>query len=753
MKRKISTKLLLLILFIFTSNTFLAQTDPIDSLKREIKLAKHDSTKLSLLLSICGLCNEEDLKQYSLEAIKFAKRKITEEKRNTLLSKFYKKKLGQAFSSMTDACYAYDDYELALKYADSAILIQTEIADEMGKANSINSKGMIYLNTGKNTQAQECFFSSLKIQEKINDLEGQLYSYNNLSTSYLNQGDIKSAFKLQLKSYKIAVDLKDDKMQSNSLNNLGVMSMRQKDFDKAKEYFLRSIKISEKHNDTRNIATCYNNIGIIYSDLDSADLSIQFHRKALKIREELNLNGGIASSLYNIGFQYKQKNEFDTALSYFNKALIIKKKIDDKSGIANTNNFIGEIYFLQNKYKLAEQYSLESLVLSKTLGDPERIETAAEVLSKIYTKTNKPAKALEMYQLFIQMRDSTNNLETRKESLKNQFEIEFDKKERDVKLKSEIDKKAIEIKAYEEKKRQNLIIYSVLIGLIIVVVFSIFIFRSLQRNKKANKIITQQKKEVEKQKEIVEEHQKEILDSINYAKRIQYTLLAHADFLKANLPEHFVFFNPKDIVSGDFYWATKKDDKFYIAACDSTGHGVPGAFMSLLNIGFLSEAINEKGIVATNEVFNYVRQRLTDTISKEGQQDGFDGILVCFDKTNNTISYSAANNAPILVSNGTLIDLPADKMPVGIGERKQDFTLHTLDYKKGDTLYLYTDGYADQFGGPKGKKFKYKPLNEMLIANSSKSLQEQSKELQQTFSSWKGNLEQVDDVLIIGIKL
>lgn len=260
------------------------------------------------------------------------------------------------------------------------------------------------------------------------------------------------------------------------------------------------------------------------------------------------------------------------------------------------------------------------------------------------------------------------------------------------------------------------------------------------------------KRELKESKQKLEEKQKEILDSINYAKRIQFTLLAHRTFLNENLPENFVLFNPKDIVSGDFYWATKHNNKFYLAVCDSTGHGVPGAFMSLLNIGYLSEAINEKGIEEPNKIFDYVRERLISTISKEGQKDGFDGILICMDENKGTVSYAAAHNAPVLISKGNLRLLECDRMPVGIGERKNNFNLFSISADPGNILYLYTDGYADQFGGPKGKKFKYKTLNELIQKNHQLPLEQQSKILTDTFSTWKRDLEQVDDVLVIGIK-
>lgn len=256
--------------------------------------------------------------------------------------------------------------------------------------------------------------------------------------------------------------------------------------------------------------------------------------------------------------------------------------------------------------------------------------------------------------------------------------------------------------------------------------------------------------ELNLQKEIVEEKNKEIIDSINYAKRIQYTLLAHQELLDKNLPEHFVLFKPKDIVSGDFYWATKNQNgDFYLAVCDSTGHGVPGAFMSLLNISFLNEAISEKNISEPHQVLNHVRSRLIQNM--ENSQDGMDATLIRF--MNGKIQYASAHNHPLLIRNGEIKELHADKMPVGKGEKNDSFTLHEMDLQKNDLLFFFTDGYADQFGGPKGKKFKYSNLQKLFFENADKDLDSQSQILNQKFQEWKGDLEQVDDVCIIGIRI
>jgi serine phosphatase RsbU (regulator of sigma subunit) len=265
--------------------------------------------------------------------------------------------------------------------------------------------------------------------------------------------------------------------------------------------------------------------------------------------------------------------------------------------------------------------------------------------------------------------------------------------------------------------------------------------------------VKERTEEVVKQKDIILHKQKEILDSLNYAKRIQHTLLASEKFLNKYLPNHFLMFKPKDIVSGDFYWATKNENTFYLAVCDSTGHGVPGAFMSLLNIAFLNEAINQKHITEPHEVLNHVRDRLIKNLSRDGRQDGMDGILLAIDLKTKKVSYGAAHNAPIMIRNGEVLEFDADKMPVGKGVREESFKLFHIETQPGDTLVLYTDGYADQFGGPKGKKLMYKPLKEKLKSYNHLSLSEQKANLDSFFEEWKGEMEQVDDVCMIAIRI
>ncbi|MES2132370.1 MAG: SpoIIE family protein phosphatase [Bacteroidota bacterium] len=245
---------------------------------------------------------------------------------------------------------------------------------------------------------------------------------------------------------------------------------------------------------------------------------------------------------------------------------------------------------------------------------------------------------------------------------------------------------------------------------------------------------------------------KEITDSIYYAQKIQHSLLAPQELIDKYLPNNFIVFKPKDIVSGDFYWAREYNGDFYLAICDCTGHGVPGAFMSLLITSFLNEAITEKSIISPDKILEFIRARIIETTAKSGSQDGMDGVVIRFHKHSGKITYSSGNSFQTQIQNNILTKLPKDKMPVGISYKMEPFTLQTIEVAKGDMLYFYTDGYADLFGGSKGKKFTNKQLNETFLKISSLDMNEQKENLEQTFVDWKGDLEQIDDVCIVGIR-
>lgn len=289
------------------------------------------------------------------------------------------------------------------------------------------------------------------------------------------------------------------------------------------------------------------------------------------------------------------------------------------------------------------------------------------------------------------------------------------------------------------------------------IILLLFTIRSNNQRRKANKLLLEQKSEIEKQKHLVDEKQKEILDSINYAKRIQTALMANSKIMTANLNEHFVLFKPKDIVAGDFYWAARLPDSFIYITADSTGHGVPGAFMSLLNISKLNDAINQK-ITRPDLVLNEVKTGIIRALNPEGSQeeskDGMDAILCKLDIRNMKLQFAAANNSFCIIRDKNIINCKADKMPVGKSHDDSAlFTFNEISLEKGDMIYTFTDGYGDQFGGPEGKKFMHKQLRKIFVEVSDLPIETQKEIINNRFEEWKGGLEQVDDVLVIGVRV
>lgn len=299
---------------------------------------------------------------------------------------------------------------------------------------------------------------------------------------------------------------------------------------------------------------------------------------------------------------------------------------------------------------------------------------------------------------------------------------------------------------YKQKHRNFFFITFGLIGLVSIVTFSRF-----RVKKKAAK-------ELEHKNRVIEEKNKDIVDSINYARRIQEALLPEESEFKRSFSDSFVLLKPKDIVSGDFYWISQQGNKTFLAAADCTGHGVPGAFMSMIGNAFLNEIIKEKNIHDTNEILDELRRMIIAALKQDhgSSRDGMDISLVSIENTGGkqVVHFSGANNPGWVFHKNEFIELKADKQPIGINAgEERPFTVQSVELNEGDTFYLFSDGYADQFGGKDGKKFRYKNFKELLASLQGKKMHEQKNLLDKTIEEWRGNLEQVDDILVIGIKV
>ena len=270
--------------------------------------------------------------------------------------------------------------------------------------------------------------------------------------------------------------------------------------------------------------------------------------------------------------------------------------------------------------------------------------------------------------------------------------------------------------------------------------------------------IAEQKHKIKKQHDLVQKQKKKIEDSILYAKRIQSAVLPPNRFIQHLLSEHFIFYKPRDIVSGDFYWIKQVDDKIFIAAADCTGHGVPGALMSMLGITFLNEIVNKNPNIHANEILNELRIHIISSLRQTGSigesRDGLDIALCIVNHEKKELEYAGANNPLYLIRNNNLTETKADRMPIGIHRRaKESFQNHVIPLQKDDLIYIFSDGFIDQFGGEDGRKFLANNFKELLIQNSSKSLYDQRMVIEKTFDEWKGDRKQLDDILVIGFKI
>ena len=624
---------------------------------------------------------------------------------------------------------------------DSALNVLNTSNDDTIKVRTYGKISYLYL--GKNDFSKSIEYSNgcLKLAEKLKYKRGLAMAYQYLGLAYEYKGDYEEAIGYDLKGLKIDEEINNVEHMASMTNNIGNVYFHQKNYVKAEEYWLKALSLKEKKPSESTLG----NLALLYTFTGDYKKAVKYYAMALKINEEHGDQVGVADIHTNMGLVYYDMRDFKNALALHLKALEVFVRYKDKRRMNISYGNIGETYTKLGELEKAIEYMEKSLQLSNETGDKEGLRIAYEGLYAIYREKGEYKKAYQYHLLFSEITDTLFNEESNKLIVEMNTKYESEKKDKEL-----LKKDAEIVTQNYEAKQQTIYIISSIAGFVFVLFLALFILKGYREKQRTNIAISEQKN-------IIELKNKEIVDSIHYAKRIQKALLAGDQLLKNNLNEHFVLYKPKDIVSGDFYWAHKIENKFLVCTADCTGHGVPGAFMSLLNISFLNEVTTEKKIIHPDKILNYVRESIILTLNSEGNeesQDGMDCTLCCFDLKNKKLEYAAANNSFYIIRDGKLMINPADKMPVGKSPNDNTpFTKQSVDLKSGDLIYTFTDGYADQFGGPKGKKFKYKALEELLLANHHLPMSQQNKVLEQTIESWRGSLEQVDDILIIGIKI
>ena len=695
------------------------------------------------------------------------------------------------------------EIEKSLEYYHKSVKLFEESDNKIGMASCLNNIGSLYHTQGEIGKALEYYRKSLKIKQKIGNKSGIAYSLNSIGIVYKDQGDIERALEYYLKSLKILEQLGNKSGIAGRLHNIGIVYYDQGEPKKALEYYLKGLNIHEQLGDKSRIASSLNSIGIFYKAQGELVKALEYHHKSLKIKEELGNKSEIAVSLTNIGVAYNAQGEPVKALEYYRKSVKIDEQIGNKSGMAMSLTNIGNIYYEQGDIKKAQAVGEHSLIISKEIGYPDLVRHASNLLTTVYKKTKQYKQALEMYELYILMRDSINNESTQKAVIKQNMQYEYEKQylADSLETSKELALKDIEIsKQQAEAKAERTTKYSLYGGLALVLIIALVLAHSVKQKKKANKEISQQKQEVENSKLHIEQLHKEVTDSIHYAAHIQNAILTSDAYWQRMLANHFIFFKPRDIVSGDFYWAyecprgrvssasasgeargkttTGKGmggKKIWIAA-DCTGHGVPGGFMSMLGNTFLNEIVIEQGEEDASEILNKLRDHIikalaNDVGTDEGleMKDGLD-LALCVLHSDNTLEYSGANNPLWVLSSRKEVsaaarvtpnesedkfihEIKADKQPIGKYSQMTAFTSHFVKLETGDQVYTFSDGFQDQFGGPKLKKYMSKRLKKFLFSIADESMEKQKELMLVEFEEWRKDTEQVDDVCIIGVKI
>jgi len=618
---------------------------------------------------------------------------------------------------------------------------------------ALNNFGAIYNIQGDIPKALEFYHNSLNIYEEMGDKTGMAITLNNIGIIYNDQGDIHKALECYHKSLKISEERSDKEAIATCLNNFGVIYNNQGEIPKALECYHKSLNNYKEMGNKSGMATALNNIGMVYKNQGDLPKALEFFQKSLKIVEEMGYKSGIASSLYNLGLIYTIQGDLPKALECYHKSLNIREAIGDKSGIAYSLTNIGGIELDQGELDRALNSGTQALLIAREIGSPELISDNSSLLSKVAIKQRNFKEAFEMYQLHIQMHDSINNKETQKAAIQQQFKYDYEKKEAvaNAEHKSELERQEA-VSAAEEHK-QDIIIGSVSGGLGLVGLFSVFLFNRFRVTKRQKGIIEEQKEDVDRAYDSLEEKNKDITDSINYAQRIQAAILPPNRIMKQYLSNSFVLYKPKDIVAGDFYWIEPVGDTIIFAAADCTGHGVPGAMLSMLCNNALNRSVRQYGLTDPGKILDKTREIIIAEFDKSDEHvhDGMDISLCALNGSK--LLFAGAYNPLWIARDNEIIEIKGDKQPIGNSDNPKPFTTHSFDLKKGDVYYIFSDGYVDQFGGKRGKKLKAKAFRELLLSVTDKPMAEKQVLLHETFENWRGDLEQVDDVCVIGVNV
>jgi serine phosphatase RsbU (regulator of sigma subunit) len=626
---------------------------------------------------------------------------------------------------------AFNDIAWALLYTnpDSTYLLGQEELErarekkyKKWEAKALNTIGASFQIKGDYLKAIDFYQQSLKIREQLGDKQGVSASLSNIGSIYLNIGEMKKALDYLHRSLPLFIAIKNKQGEASALNNIGIIYNIQKDFPKALVYNQRSLHTYEEIGDKQGIAAANANLGNMCSDMGDYEKALEYQLKSLKLSQE----------------------------------------IGDKQGTSTTMSNIGKSYMKQKKYALALEYLEKGKKIAVETEDQSSEKEAMFVMYETYKALKQSDKALKCYERYIVIRDTLFRQETQREITRKELQYEYDKRMAADSTKHAEDRKVKDALIFaknaqiDQDKTQKRALYG---GVLLLLISGGVMYNRFRITSRQKQIIENKNKETEEQKLIIEQKQTEILSSISYAKRLQEAILPPHSLMEKHLPGSFIFYKPKDIVAGDFYWMEivkeNNEELILFAAADCTGHGVPGAMVSMVCSNALNRSVKEFGITDPGKILDNVRELVTETFerSEEEVKDGMDISLCSLNKKTMQLKWSGANNPLWIIRNTSIIDVKPTKQSIGKIDLPLSYSTETIQLQPGDMIYLFTDGYADQFGGARGKKFMYSKLQELFLKISGLEVEEQAPLLEKHLNDWKGRLEQVDDILIIGLKM
>ncbi|HEY0031456.1 MAG TPA: tetratricopeptide repeat protein [Bacteroidia bacterium] len=584
---------------------------------------------------------------------------------------------------------------------------------------------------------------------------------NTIGASYQVRGNYIKAIEFYQQSLKIREQLHDQKSVAASLANIGSIYINIGDFNKALGYQLRSLKLAEEIGNKESEASALNNIGIVYNNLSEYEKALDYNQRSLKKYEELGDQQGIAASYANIGNTYYNMGNHSPALECQLKSMKLSREIGDKRGESTSMTAVGKSYMKQKKFALALEYLTKAQRIAIETEDLDAEKEVTFALYETYKGMRNHSKALESYERHVVVKDSILKDNNQRQIDNKELEYQYEKKAAADSVRNTDERKVTQAlimaknAQIDQDTTQRWALYG---GLILLLLFGVLMYNRFRITSRQKNIIELKNKETERHKEIIEEKQKEILASISYAKRLQEAILPPQSLIKQHLPSSFFFYKPKDIVAGDFYWleaSLRHTDLLLFAAADCTGHGVPGAMVSVVCSNALNRTVKEFGITDPGKILDKVSELVVETFEKSESEvnDGMDISLCSLNKSTLELKWSGANNPLWLFRKNEFIEYKPNKQPIGKVDAPAAFVTHTIQLLKDDVLYLFTDGYADQFGGEKGKKFKLSSLQKLLLSNCHLPMDDQMKAVEATLSQWQGNIDQVDDILVVGIKI